>query len=233
MVVNDGGDKERVCEIIESTAIDKRKVLLVSNADSLGMEAASNIGIRSCSSTYLLIHDDDDSLAPEFLEKTINFLESAAGQRYGGVITGSAYVSEEIQGDTVVEHDRLPYQDWVRNVQLTEMASGNFFPPIAFLYRRSVYDLVGGYNEDLPVLGDWYFNLQFLLEADIGVIHEQLAFYHHRDRGDPSSEGVYSNSVVGGISKHEEFAAVVRNEFIRKNVQNPRGTVDDPWIHNK
>ena len=216
VVVNDGGDEAAVCTIIEECAVDRRRVLLVSNPQSLGMEAASNAGIRACCSEFIVIHDDDDSWAPQFLEKTIAFLSGPRGVRYGGAITQSLYVSEEVQGDTVIEHGRWPYQDWVRNVQIAEMACGNFFPPIAFVFRRAVWEKVGGYNESMPVLGDWFFNMEFLLQADIGVLTEPLAFYHHRDRGDTRS-GLYSNSVIGGMSKHEEFAAVARNEFLRRH----------------
>jgi hypothetical protein len=81
------------------------------------------------------------------------------------------------------------------------MACGNFFPPIAFVFRREVLERIGGFNETLPVLGDWFFNLEFLLEDDIAVLPEPLARYHHRDRGTrqarpmpiPSS-GVYRNT---------------------------------------
>lgn len=216
VVVNDGGDRAPVEQVIKTSGVDPRKVRLVSNSESLGMEAASNAGIRSVDSDYVIIHDDDDSWAPEFLEKTVAYLEAPTGSRYGGVITQSVYVSEEILDDKVVIHDKHPYQDWVRNVEFAEMACGNFFPPIAFLFRRSIYDTVGGYNEGLPVLGDWFFNLEFLLEADIGMVHEPLAYYHHRDRLSGRS-GLYSNSVIGGHSKHVEFAAVVRNEFLRRH----------------
>ena len=216
VVVNDGGDEVAVCTVIEECAVDRRRVLLVSNPQSLGMEAASNAGIRACCSEFIVIHDDDDSWEPQFLEKTIAFLSGPRGVRYGGAITQSLYVSEEVQGETVIEHGRWPYQDWVRNVQIAEMACGNFFPPIAFVFRRAIWEKVGGYNESLPVLGDWFFNMEFLLQADIGVLPEPLAFYHHRDRGDTLS-GLYSNSVIGGVSKHEEFAAVARNEFLRRH----------------
>ncbi len=216
VVVNDGGDEAVVSQILETCAVDRRRMLLVSNNKSLGMEAASNAGIDACNSELIVIHDDDDSWAPQFLEKAVSFLKNQQGKRYGGVITQSLYVSEEVRGSAVIEHGRWPYKEWVRNVQIAEMACGNFFPPIAFVFRRTIYDKIGGYNESLPVLGDWFFNMEFLLNADIGVLPEPLAFYHHRDRGD-SRSGLYSNSVIGAVSKHEEFAAIARNEFLRRH----------------
>jgi glycosyltransferase involved in cell wall biosynthesis len=215
-VVNDGGDAGEVARIMAGTGMDPRRMRLVSLDESQGMEAASNAGIGACDSDLVVIHDDDDSWLPGFLTRTVAFLDSAAGARYGGVATHSLYVSEEIRGDAVIEHGTRPYNDWVRNVQLAEMACGNFFPPIAFVFRRAVWDRVGGFNEALPVLGDWFFNMEVLLEDDIAVLPEPLARYHHRDRGDDMA-GVYANSVIGGVSKHEEFAAVARNAFLRRH----------------
>jgi glycosyltransferase involved in cell wall biosynthesis len=182
-VVNDGGDAAEVARIMRAAQIDPRRMTLVSHAQSQGMEAASNAGIAACDSDYIVIHDDDDSWQPEFLERTVAFLDAPEGARYGGVATHSQYISEEIRDDTVIEHDARPYNDWVRNVHLSEMACGNFFPPIAFVFRRSVLERIGGFNETLPVLGDWFFNLEFLLEDDIAILPEPLARYHHRDRG--------------------------------------------------
>ena len=216
VIVNDGGDVDVVKDVIEECSVDRRKIRLVSNESSLGMEAASNCGIKSCDSDYILIHDDDDSLHPDFLQEMVSYLETPNGKKYGGAISKSIYVSEEIRGNEVIEHKTHPYQDWVRNVHISEMMVGNFYAPISFVYRRSVYNEIGGYDEELPVLGDWFFNLEFLVREDIGVVPRHLAYYHHRDRGDSSRAGIYANSVIGGISKHEEYAAIVRNRFIRK-----------------
>ena len=217
IVVNDGGDETAVRDVLTTCAVDRRRIRLVSHAESRGMEAASNAGIVQAGGRYVLIHDDDDTLHPDFLRRTVAFLESPAGRRYGGVVTGTDYVSEEIRGDRVIEHARVPYMDWVEHIQLAELLAQNLFAPIAFLYRRSVYDAIGGYCEELPVLGDWYFNLEFALRSDIAVLPERLAGYHHRDRGDSSRFGAYSNSVIGGQSKHVEFAAVMRNRFMRRH----------------
>ncbi|MGQ3676227.1 glycosyltransferase family 2 protein [Xanthobacter sp. TB0139] len=216
VIVNDGGDETPVIQVINECRVDRRKIMLVSNNKSLGMEAASNAGIRNSKSDLVVIHDDDDSWEPQFLAETAGFLASKRGERYGGVISGTTYVSEEIRGNTVTIYERKPYMSWVRNVQLSEMSAGNMFAPISFVFRRTIWEDINGYNESLPVLGDWFFNMEFLLRADIGVIDQPLANYHHRDRGESSA---YANSVIGGRSKHEEYAAIARNEFVRKNME--------------
>jgi glycosyltransferase involved in cell wall biosynthesis len=213
VVVNDGGDAEMAMRTIEETEqCDRSKVMLVDNVVNRGMEAASNIGIRACQSKYIVIHDDDDSWEPTFLEKTIDFLEGPQGQIYGGVITKSTYVSEEITPQGIVIHDTKPYQGWVETVHIMEMAVGNFYPPIAFMFPRDIYDKIEGFDERYPVLGDWDFNLRYLLEADIGVIPEYLANYHHRDRGDTS---LFGNSVTAERHKHLDYSSIVRNKFAR------------------
>ncbi|CAO3363225.1 glycosyltransferase family 2 protein [Azospirillum melinis] len=217
VIVNDGGDLDDVLEVVNGSLVDPQKVTICANAKSLGMEAASNVGIRSSRSEYIVIHDDDDSWHPDFLKETVAFLDRNR-HIYGGVLTHSTYISEEICGQSVVEHDRWPYNDWVENVQLSEMAIGNFFPPIAFVFQRKIWEDLGGFDEVLPVLGDWDFNIRFLLQADIGVLPKPLANYHHRDRS--SATGAYSNSVIGGASRHAAYNAIVRNKYIRGAAKN-------------
>ena len=212
VIVNDGGDNELAKKTIEGANCHHHKIVLIDNLINRGMEAASNIGIESVDSDYIVIHDDDDSWEPDFLEETVAFLDGPKGRTYGGVITKSMYVSEEVTPKGIVIHGKSPYQGWVENVHIMEMALGNFFPPIAFVFRRDIYNKIGGFNESFPVLGDWDFNLRFLSEADIGVIQLPLANYHHRDRGDTS---ILGNSVIAGREKHLEYSAVVRNRFAR------------------
>ena len=219
VIVCDGGDIEPVRDAILNSDCDTSRILLVDNVENRGMEAASNIAIGACDSEFVVIHDDDDSWEPSFLEETVGFLKSARGRKYGGVISKSVYVSEQVTPDGIKIHKKVPYQDWVDRVDLAEMAIGNFFPPIAFVFRRSVYDDVGGYNEAYPVLGDWDFNLRFLLKADIAVLPKPLAFYHHRDVGDTHSFG---NSVIADRDKHSEYSAIVRNQFVRDSLSTDR-----------
>ncbi|HEX7857783.1 MAG TPA: glycosyltransferase [Sphingobium sp.] len=217
VVVNDGGDESSVKDIIENSGIDKSRVKLISNPHSFGMEAASNTGICAVASEYIIVHDDDDSWDPEFLDRTVAFLEGVEGKLYDGVITYSTYVSELIRDDEVIRLSDKPYQGGLAGVDLDVIVERNLFPPISFLFRRTVYDKVGGYDETLPVLGDWLFNMEFLLHANIGVLPQFLAFYHHRDRSDLTAPE-YRNTVVDQLSLHQKYTSIVRNRFLRDHM---------------
>ena len=59
---------------------------------------------------------------------------------------------------------------WLRSVDIGAMSIRNQYSPISFLFRRSCYEKISGFDESLPVLGDWDFNLRFLLKYDIGIV---------------------------------------------------------------
>ncbi|MEM6408709.1 MAG: glycosyltransferase [Pseudomonadota bacterium] len=216
VIVCDGGPIDDVRQAIAETPCDQSKILLVDNVVNRGMEAASNAAIAASRGRYLVIHDDDDTWEADFLADTVSYLEGPKGRVYGGVVTHTTYVSEKVEADGIHMVGQRPYQEWVERISLMEMAIGNHFAPIAFLFRRDLYDALGGYNENYPVLGDWDFNLRFLLHANIGILPRALANYHHRDVGDTLSFG---NSVIADRSKHSEYDAIVRNDFVRLALQ--------------
>jgi glycosyltransferase involved in cell wall biosynthesis len=216
-VVNDGGLPSAVEETL-APFIDRfaGRVHVVHHPISLGMEAASNRAIRDSSSTYIVIHDDDDTWYPAFLTKAVAFLEDEENAALGGVTAWSDLVEERLYGQDIQIVARRPYNDWLREVALSRLLAGNVFPPISFLFRRSVLDRVGLFDEALRVLGDWEFNVRFLGAADIGVIKEILASYHHRVSTD--SDDTYSNSVHGAIEVHRRTNAALRNRLLRESL---------------
>lgn len=216
VIVNDGGNPDEVEKLIDSLNPEiKMKIKRVHNPESLGMEAASNKGIKSVDSKYVIIHDDDDSWHPQFLERTVKELESNKLPEYKGVVTFSTRIIEKIENETVSIQYSEPYNTWLESISLYRMAAGNVFPPISFLFERSVFEEIGYFREDLPVLGDWDFNLRFLEKYNVLLIKEELALYHHRL---DMVNGAYSNSVIGGNSKHVFYDTHLRNEYLRNDM---------------
>ncbi|MBB6670621.1 glycosyltransferase family 2 protein [Cohnella nanjingensis] len=216
VIVNDGGEQSAVDQLVqqyESKA--NNRIVTIHHSTSKGMEAASNAGISYVDSKYIVIHDDDDSWHPLFLKKCVDFLDNNLYPNTYGVITHSTRILENIDQKTVTIHHKEPYNVWLRSITIYRMAADNVFPPISFVYHRSVINEIGLYREDLPVLGDWEFNLRFIEKHNIHVIHEELAYYHHRLE---ITNGDYSNSVIGGDSKHKYYDTIVRNDFLRKDL---------------
>ncbi len=221
VVVNDGGDPGPVDKIVQNTGLSN--VQVIHHPVNKGMEAASNSGIRSVDSRYIVIHDDDDTWAPEFLQETVSFLESERGQSFGGVITDAVHIEEKIVDEAIKFVLRKKWEPLLSfyprgAVHLADICVINQFPPIAFLFRRAVGEKLGFYDESLPVLGDWDFNLRFLRECDISVMSRPLAYYHHRP-SITASNAHYGNSVHAGFDRHSTYEAIIRNKHIRLGLE--------------
>lgn len=217
VLVNDGGARDPVDSIADHARTSGVDVQVLHFETSRGMEAASNAGIRSSESEFVVIHDDDDTWEPTFLGKTVGYLASPGNARVGGVVTRATLVEERLDSDRVRNLRRRPYDGTLESVSLFKMATLERVPPnLSFLYRRSTLERVGLYREDLPVLGDWEFNLRFLRFYDVGVIRETLANYHWRKTG---SAAAYGNTVVEAVSSHAEHRARLANELLRKDLE--------------
>lgn len=215
IVVNDGGDAGAVEALLEARrSAFAGRVEVIHNAQSRGMEAASNQALRAGPSDFVVVHDDDDRWHADFLARTTATL-AALPARWGGVVTKSMFVRERLAGDSVSEVDCVEFNPGLAQLTLAEMATANQFPPIAFLYRRAALETVGPYREDLPVLGDWEFNLRFLQQFDIALLPEMLAYWHHRVEADAA----YRNS---SGAAHEPVSAQLRNAALRADLASGR-----------
>lgn len=216
IIVNDGGTAAEVNEVYNLATNNGIDAKLIHLENSVGMEAASNIAISSSESEYIVIHDDDDSWDPEFLQTTVGYLKS--NKQYKGVITLSNIISETIENDKIIFKKKKLFVQRIYPIKISDLAKANFFPPISFLFSRDTLKEIGGFDESLQVRGDWDFNLRFIEKFDIGVIHEALANWHHRI----STSGYQGNTVINSKSLHQEYDAKIRNKYLRRDLDNGR-----------
>lgn len=215
IIVNDGG-QQRLIENLTSDFSEgyRGRLCLIHNDGSMGMEAASNKGIHHSLSRYIVIHDDDDSWSPFFLERMIDALKAAqhSNPAVKGIVCHSMMIEEIVNGMEIREVSRYPFNLWLEHISLWRMFESNTFPPISFLFERSSLNELGHFNERLPVLGDWDFNIRFLLKYDIHLLPEILAFYHHRQK----SNANYANSHSG--DRHKQARLSLTNALLRHDV---------------
>lgn len=217
VIVNDGGAMAPLDLLVaEYRPLYRNRVVLIHNQESVGMQEASNIGLGAADSDFVVIHDDDDSWHPNFLRKVISYFRRHPAAM--GVVTDSIIIHERVEGDVIRETRRSSYPA-PSSVNLFRMAAENQFAPISFVYRRQVHDEIGRFDNRFTVLGDWDFNLRFLVKHDIEVLHEPLAYYHHREAGDTTD---YGNSVIAGQSEHVRKLHVFQNTYLRDDIEKGR-----------
>lgn len=217
VIVNDGGDPEPVQRLVDAREQRFRgRCRILSHRRSVGMEAASNRGVAASDSEFVVIHDDDDTWDPQFLQRTVAFLERPSCTD-AGVMARTEIVYEQIDDHdgqkSVRETGRALFWAEQSAITLSELLSINRGVPICFLYRRSLHGLVGGFDESLPAVGDWEFNLRVASSATIGFLPGRpLAFWHQR----PSALGADGNSMFGGKALHEKHDLAVRERHLRE-----------------
>ncbi len=217
-LINDGGEKKPVEDLVSSyQPYFEGRLTLIHNEKSLGMEAASNKGFELANEEFLVVHDDDDSWTPQFLIKTTRFLRENI--QAVAVITNCIVIHEEIKNNYVQETARFDWGYWQDNVDISTLIKGNVTPPICLLIRMRFAKKIGQFNANLPVLGDWDYNLRLFRCGEILTLNEKLAYYHHRI----NAKSVYGNSVHAGLDKHKLYAIQYRNALVRKSLQEAQG----------
>ncbi|WP_308221507.1 glycosyltransferase family 2 protein [Microbacterium kunmingense] len=211
IVVNDGGDPAVLEGVLTSVQMDMdERVKIIRNEESLGRWPAANAGIRQSAGTYVALHDDDDSWHPRFLEATVGFLDVNCDEL--GVIARAEVIHEALRGTEVVEEGRYILEEHNPEVLLVDLLHFNRFVPIQFLYRRSLHDQFGLYDERLPAAADWAFNLLVCSAKSIRYVSgEVLAYWHQR----PSETGPEGNSVFAATDDHERADRAFRDEQLR------------------
>lgn len=215
VIVNDGGARSEVDELLVEYA-DRLagRADVIHNVEGRGMEAASNQGIRASTGEFIAIHDDDDEWAPEFLAETVAHLD--AHPEDGGVTVQTEIVFERLTDEGREVQDRVPLEPQMQAVTLVDLLHYNRFVPISFLFRRSAYDALGGFDESLPVVGDWEFHLRFVVAHRIGFVKGQpLAFWNQRRE----ATGAEANSMIAGLADHHAFSLQVRDRLLREHAQ--------------
>lgn len=208
VVVNDGGDAESV--LAEAAASPSAaRVRVIDSPLPGGRCVAANAGIREATGQYVVLHDDDDRWAPEFLAKTVAWLDEQPDDV--GVMVSTAIVYEEERGGEWLEIERIPFWAGMSRLSLIELLEINRAVPISFLYRRSLHDLVGWYDETLDAVEDWDFYLRVATARSVGFISgEPLAMWTQR----PRAVGADANSMFALDAQHARDDMIIRDRAL-------------------
>lgn len=215
IVVNDGGRAEPVDTLIgeREAALNGRLDVIHVDGGTGSMEAAANLGAQRGRGEFVVVHDDDDTWAPGFLQTMTAALDADADAV--AAVARTEIVFEHLKADHASPFGHTPFVPPGEIVTMYDLLKTNRVVPISLLVRRHVYGEIGWYDPALKAVGDWEFNLRLVRHGRIIFVgDEPLAFWHQR----PHAKGSTSNSVFGESLDHLQFDRMVRDRELKDYV---------------
>lgn len=136
-----------------------------------GQSAAINLGIKKSSGEYIAILDSDDIFAPHKLEKQVEFLEK---NKNIGLVYGNGYVIDESGSKLYKFYSNSHFED---NETSKILINCYFALPTNALFRRTVFDAAGWFDEDLRSGQDHDMAIRISEIAKLAYIDDCLFFY--------------------------------------------------------
>lgn len=188
--------------------------VLQGGAESLGIEGAGNAAMHLVGSKYAIFLDDDDTWQPEALSELYGSIAAAQRLPVIGAICRATVVNERVLADGSLEK----VSDYVFNpalsyILIADLVQGNLFPPNSFLFRVDVWREIGGSRPELHALGDWDFNIRYLMKGEVEVVPKPLANWHIR----VNAAGTQSMTAggMGSLGLHGRYRVMLRNQYLR------------------
>jgi glycosyltransferase involved in cell wall biosynthesis len=167
IIVDDGSSDAETIRILEEVAEAGYNVVSQPNG---GLGAARNAGIRRAKGEFILPLDSDNRLRRVYLEQGVSLLKE--NPSLGVIYADAEYFGEKTGRWQVQEFDLL---------SLIRM---NFIDACA-LYRKALWEGVGGYDEQMPWMGleDWDFWLRVACHGG-SFFHLPAVGFDYRVRSD-------------------------------------------------
>ena len=191
VIVDDASTDDSEARALEASASGLNVKFIRLHENSGRPSVPRNIGVRSALGSLVMVLDPDDYLEPSAIEEMVRHLRASpwASIVYPGLTT---FGMEQVQWVTI------PF-DPAREIRAN-------FIPVMSLYRRSMFDEIGGYDEDTALKGceDWNFWVSAVRLGHFAVpLPRQLVHYCR------SETGIFETEVKGRL---DEKSALIREK---------------------
>jgi glycosyltransferase involved in cell wall biosynthesis len=190
LIVVDDCSHDATPEIIAEYLVRDSRIKNIRHETNQKLPRALNTGHAAARGNYLMWTSDDNRFLPAALEEMTDFLEQHAD-------VGLVYA------DCVLIDDGGRYLRDYPAQPPSKLAYMNPLGP-CFLYRRSVYETVGGYDADLFLAEDYEYWLRVSRHFRLAPLHKTLYEYrwHSDSLTNTAGRGAVWASVERALRRH-------------------------------
>ena len=214
IVVDDGSDDQLTLNILDELQYTGIKVL---RQEKSNVATALNLGIRAGRGCYVCCIAADDIVNPTYFEKCLGLLESNPGVAF-------AYSLVRTFGD----ENRIWFTE---PFDLRVLLEYNYICAAA-VFRKTVWEEVGGFNERMDGYEDWDFWLRVAKAGSRGELIPEVLFNYRRHGSTLNirSDQKYSRLIQQIKTNHDElYSNAKRIEEIEEHYRNIR--VPTPFLN--
>ncbi|RMG23304.1 MAG: glycosyltransferase [Armatimonadetes bacterium] len=171
IIAVDDGSTDASREILRSY---EPQIRLYVNERNLGTYGSLNKAMEMAEGEYCAVLNSDDKWAPTKLERQLD--EMRLHPNHSFCHTFGAFIDDDgnrISGEPM----GFPFPRMESGQHLTTFIANNTAIASSVLFRRDLARDLGGFNENLKILGDWDMWLRLAEKGTVGFVDEELTYY--------------------------------------------------------
>ena len=226
-IVNDGGSEKEIETLVnyfKNKYNCDNQIDIYTNEFNLGKAASCNVALEKVKDELVVVLNDDDCWADEFLQVSIIQLEyrNNLNPLVKGIMCLANTYHEEVLDDgaytqwcdTPRMEELNQYDDYISSSSLLD---NNLFSSSQFVFYKEVVNRIGKYNERMLVYSDWEFNIRFIAHYEIYRQPQPFVNVYKRFwTTNPS----YFNLLTVHIEKLNYFSNKINDELLRQTINN-------------
>lgn len=222
LIINDGGNETEVEELIyflKNKYNCNNEIIIIHNPVSIGKAAACNMGLQLVKSEMVIVLNDDDSWAHEFLLTAVSQLEyiHSVNPDVQGVISlanimHEAYVEDHVFIKWCDVPDGRQLNPSNHYIHLQSLAGVNLFSSSQFLFYKNAADHIGPFDTEMAIFSDWEFHIRFTCAFSIYIITQPFVNIHKRFE---STDKSYLNLLQQKDNQIEFYNELMTGKFLK------------------
>lgn len=209
VVVEDG---KNISESMIKEEFSDLNIVYKATGNKVGRSKAGNIAMTLASGKYLNFLDDDDAFYPDHVNILVNELE----KNKANIVYSTAFETiQDIKSKKPYIYDiKRVYIKHFGHFSKVKLYKNNITPIQAVMFKKSVFEKDGGFDEKIDALEDWDLWLRYSLNNDFYYIPKTTSLYRVPFKSNITSERqAFLNSSLEYLDKKHKDDKISLNIF--------------------